>query len=101
MRDKATRATVDRSVCSVCSSQSHTLRSSPRHNLQRRSSGREGRNQSKAHRRHAGAKEGVLAAALVGDEPSRPTGGFVRDGVPDLGPEAPRAPDGGRAARKF
>ena len=40
-------------------------------------------------------------SALVGDEPSRPTGGFVRDGVPDLGPEAPRAPDGGRAARKF
>ena len=39
--------------------------------------------------------------APVGDVPSGPTGGFVRDGVPDLGLEAPRAPNGGRAARNF
>ena len=41
-----------------------------------------------------------VVAALVGNDPSRPTGGSVRKGVPDLGPGGPRAPMGA-AQRNF
>ena len=38
---------------------------------------------------------------LVGNDPSRPTGGSVRKGVPDLGPGGPRAPMGAAQRENF
>ena len=54
-----------------------------------------------SHHPQATRKHEVAPHTLVGNDPSRPTGGSVRKGVPDLGPEAPRAPDGGPRSEKI
>ena len=43
----------------------------------------------------------IYSTAPGGDDPSGPTGGVVREGVPDLGPEAPRAPMGAAQRENF
>jgi len=43
----------------------------------------------------------VAVDPLVGNDPSRPTGGSVRKGVPDLGPGGPRAPMGAAQRENF